>query len=98
MSLCATKALLTLRDIVQCLPKDYTCYFNTAVVVLDNLRVKHIYVPVRVSVRVYFHVCKLHETCILHAMSKRGPHKHIMGMQCSNFMVPHMYTRVKMKL
>ena len=34
--MCGTKALLTLRDIVQCLPKDYTCYFNTAVVVLDN--------------------------------------------------------------
>ena len=90
--MCATKALLTLRDIVQCLPKDYTCYFNTAVVVLKNAWVKHIYVPVRVSARVYsrmyFHACKLHETFILHTMSKRAPRKHVMRMQSSNFVVP----------
>ena len=27
--------------------------------------------------------------CTLHAMSKRGPHKHIAGMQCSILMVPY---------
>ena len=57
--------------------------------------------------RVYFHMCistcvlprvYLHETCTLHGMSKCGPRKHLTGMQCSILVVPHVITRVKMKL
>ena len=39
------------------------------------------------STRVLPHVC-FHETCTLHATSKRGPRKHVTGMQCSILVVP----------
>ena len=69
----------------------------------------HAYTSMRVLPRdVYFHTftftrhvfprVRFHETCTLHDMSKRGPHKHVMRMHCSIAVVPHKITRGKMKL
>ena len=40
----------------------------------------------------------LHETCMIHTMSKHGPYKDVMGMPCSFLVPPHMDTHVKLKL
>ena len=41
---------------------------------------------------------KWSEVQTLHAISKRGPRKHVTGMQCSILVLTCMITRVKMKL
>ena len=49
-----------------------------------------------------FYVCvvysKLHETCMFHAMRKRGPCKHVTGVHCRFLMAPHLDMHVTVKL
>ena len=42
--------------------------------------------------------CKLYKMCMFHAMRKRGPHKHIVRMNCRFVMAPRMDMCVTMKL